>query len=195
MQLLDSFTPTTWKCDNENDQDLASTAPVLLPNGTVFQVGKLRTAYVLNAVPPGRHRRPGGRDAPTSAGTTPTVGRPRWTAPSSCPAATGSGRSRRHPTSPRWPTWKTTSGAHSSPIVAGGMVWSIGGGTLYALNPPPATSSTASPLGGPANHFPSPAAAEGLVVAPAIGPALAFDGPAGLPGPPTPAPDPRPATG
>ena len=42
------FAPSTWSSDNSHDQDLGSTAPALLSNGTVLQVGKSSTAYLLN---------------------------------------------------------------------------------------------------------------------------------------------------
>ena len=47
----------------------------------------------------------------------------------------GSGLTAVTPTSTNSaPTWTSTTGAHSSPIVAGGKIWSFGGGTLYELN-------------------------------------------------------------
>ena len=43
------FAPTTWMSDNgPDDLDLGSTAPALLSNGSVLQVGKSSTAYLLN---------------------------------------------------------------------------------------------------------------------------------------------------
>ena len=38
-------------------------------------------------------------------------------------------------TSPLGALWQTASGAHGPPITAGGLVWSIGGASLYGLNP------------------------------------------------------------
>ena len=162
MALLDSFTPTTWKSDNDNDQDLASTAPVLLPNGIVFQVGKLRTAYVLQE----SHLGGIGGQVNSSAdfcGSDPTT---------AAPVA----------------TWKTSTPAHSSPIVAGGKVWSIGGSSLYELNAVDGSLDKSFSIGTPTTHFPSPAAADDLVVAPSSNQLHAFAGDAGVPGPPTSAP-------
>ena len=42
------FAPTTWSYDNSHDQDLGSTAPALLSNGTALQVGKSQTGYLLS---------------------------------------------------------------------------------------------------------------------------------------------------
>jgi hypothetical protein len=187
MHLLDSFTPTTWKSDNDSDQDLASTAPVLLPDGTVFQVGKLRTAYLLNGAHLGGI---GGQEAETAdfCGNDPDGGAAQVDGTVYVPCSDGLRAVTPAPDTAPVATWKTDTGAHSSPIYAGGMVWSMGASTLYALNPANGDQEYSFTLTDPANHFPSPAAADGLVVAPGSDQLFAFDGPAGLPGPPTPAP-------
>jgi len=187
MQLLDSFTPSTWKSDNDSDQDLASTAPVLLPNGLVFQVGKLRTAYVLDQSHLGGI---GGQKFQTAgfcAGNDPDGGAAQWNGTVYVPC--GSGLTAVTPTTTAAPTpiW-TATGAHNSPIVAGNFVWSIGGSTLYELDPAHGTTYKTFAIGSPTTHFPSPAAADDLVVAPGSNRLYAFAGDAGLPGPPTPAP-------
>ena len=96
--------------------------------------------------------------------------------------------------SPPTAAWTTSSGAHGSPIVAGGMVWSIGGGNLDAVNFFTGALVQQFAIGGSASSFPSPSAADGLVLAPSSDQIHAFDGPAGLPAPPAP-PPPRPGTG
>ncbi len=42
------FAPSNWSFMNSHDQDLGSTAPALLSNGTVLQVGKNQLAYLLS---------------------------------------------------------------------------------------------------------------------------------------------------
>jgi hypothetical protein len=187
MQLLDIFTPSTWKSDNDTDADLASTAPVLLPNGTVFQVGKLRTAYVLDQTHLGGI---GGQEAESAGfcGQDPDGGAAQLNGTVFVPCSDGLRSVTPAPDTAPVANWKTTTGAHSSPIVAGGMVWSMGGSTLYALDPATGHQDFSFSVTQPANHFPSPAAAEGLVVAPGADQLFAFDGPAGLPGAPTPEP-------
>ena len=185
MSLLDSFTPTTWKSDNDSDQDLASTAPVLLPNGLVFQVGKLRTAYVLQ----GDHL--GGiggqlNETANFCGSDPDGGDAQSGGTVYVPCSDGL-RAVTPTSTASTATWKTTTGAHSSPIVAGGKIWSFGGATLYELNTDGSLYKSFD-LGSQTTHFPSPAAAEDLVVAPSSDQLHAFAGDAGLPGPPTPAP-------
>jgi hypothetical protein len=48
LQVEDRFTPTNFASLSANDQDLGSTAPALLSDGLVFQVGKQGIGYVLN---------------------------------------------------------------------------------------------------------------------------------------------------
>ena len=186
MTLLDSFTPSTWQSDNDNDQDLASTAPVLLPNGLVFQVGKLRTAYVLSQSHLGGIGGQLNETAGFCTGNDPDGGAAQVNGTVYVPC--GSELTATTPTSTNSaPTWTSTTGAHSSPIVAGGKIWSFGGGTLYELNTDGHLYKSFD-VGNPTTHFPSPAAADDLVVAPSSNQLHAFAGDAGLPGPPTPAP-------
>ncbi|HEV3280610.1 MAG TPA: PQQ-binding-like beta-propeller repeat protein [Acidimicrobiales bacterium] len=189
MQLLDFFAPTLWYQDNAGDADLGSTAPALLPNGLVFQVGKSTTAYVLNQSGLGHV---GGQVASSNGfcGGDPDGGAADVLGTLFVPCANGIHAVTVTASSPV-ASWTTSSGAHNSPIVAGGLVWSIGGGTLYALNASTGAAVQQFAIGVPATHFPSPAAADGLVLAPSSDQIHAFVGPAGLPGPPAPAP-PRP---
>jgi len=187
MSLLDRFTPSTWKSDNDTDQDLASTAPVLLPNGLVFQVGKLRTAYVLQQ----SHLGGTGGQLSESAdfcGNDPDGGAAQSNGTVYVPCSDG--LRAVTPTSSAAPvaSWTTTTGAHSSPIVTGAYVWSIGGSTLYELNASNGSLYKSFAIGNVTTHFPSPAAADDLVVAPSSNLLHAFAGDTGLPGPPTPAP-------
>ena len=189
MQVLDYFAPTTWFHDNSTDADLGSEAPALLPNGLVVQVGKLHTAYVMNASNLGHV---GGQISSTAGfcGSDPDGGTADLNGTLFVPC--GDGIRAVTPTASSAPvaTWHTTSGAHGSPIVAGGEVWSIdnGNGTLYALDASTGATLQHFSLGSVTTHFPSPAAADGLIVAPSANQLHAFVGPAGLPGPPTPAP-------
>ncbi len=189
MQLLDAFAPSTWYADNGADADLGSTAPALLPDGLVFAVGKSRTAYVLNQSSLGGV---GGQLASTAG---------------FCPGDPDGGAADLGGTlyvpcnngihavtvtsGPPTATWTTASGAHGSPVVAGGLVWSIGGGNLYALSTSDGAAVQQFAIGASSSSFPSPAAADGLILAPSSNRVHAFTGPAGLPGPPTPTP-PRP---
>ncbi len=181
MQLLASFAPTAWYADNNTDSDLGSTAPALLPNGLVFQVGKSTTAYVLRQSHPGGI---GGQVALTKSFCFADGGSADLDGTLFVPCSGGI-EAVTPRASPPAATWSTSSGAHSSPIVAGGEVWSIGGDTLYALDRTTGAERQQFTIGSTASSFPSPSAADGLVLAPSSDQVHAFAGPGGLPGPPS----------
>ena len=91
-------------------------------------------------------------------------------------------------TSPRPPCCGRRRRIGSPPILAGGLVWSINGGTLYGLDPANGQPVQQVSVGGEANHFPTPSVGDGLLLAPSTDQVYAFTGSAGLPGPPSPAP-------
>jgi outer membrane protein assembly factor BamB len=185
-QLLDSFTPTTWHTDNGTDADLGSTSPALLANGLVFEVGKSRTAYVLHQSGLGGI---GGQvaETPNFCSQVADGGSADLDGTLFVPCSDGL-RAVRPTASAPTALWQTTSGAHGSPIVAGDLVWSVSGGTLYALDPATGATVQHFGIGSSPSSFPSPSAADGLVVAPSTDQLHAFTGPAGLPGPPDPRP-------
>jgi outer membrane protein assembly factor BamB len=192
LQLLDWFAPLHWYQDNSIDADLGSTAPALLPNGLVFEVGKSTAAYVLQQSSLGHV----GPSVPSTNGFcsgNPDGGNADLNGTLFVPCNNGIHAVTVTNSAPV-ATWTTSTGAHSSPIVAGGMVWSIGGGTLFALDPTTGNAAQSFAIGGNASSFPSPSAADGLVLAPSTsgsnGFVHAFDGPGGLPGPPSPPPSP-----
>jgi outer membrane protein assembly factor BamB len=49
LQLQDGFAPSNWAQENNDDTDLGSTGPLLLPNGLVFIAGKSSSGYLLHA--------------------------------------------------------------------------------------------------------------------------------------------------
>jgi len=49
LQLQDGFAPRNWAEENNDDTDLGSTGPLLLPNGLVFIAGKSSNGYLLHA--------------------------------------------------------------------------------------------------------------------------------------------------
>jgi len=184
MQLLDSFAPQLWYDDNAGDADLGSTAPALLPNGLVFEVGKSTTAYVLNQSSLGGVN---GQVALRNSFCFADGGSADLNGTLFVPCSNGIEAVTPTASSPT-ATWTTSSGAHGSPIVAGGLVWSIGNGTLYALNAATGTEVQQFAIGASSSSFPSPSAADGLILAPSSTQIHAFQGPAGLPPPPPPPP-------
>jgi outer membrane protein assembly factor BamB len=188
MQLLDSFAPAAWYTDNRLDKDLGSTAPALLPNGLVFEVGKSTTAYVLNQSHLGGI---GGQVALTSNFCFADGGSADLDGTLFVPCSNGIHAVTVSSSAPTASWTSSNSAANGSPIVAGGLVWSIGGGTLSALDATTGAVAQSFGIGGSSSSFPSPSAADGLILAPSSTQIHASEGPAGLPGPPSPAP-PRP---
>ena len=178
------FAPSTWSSDNSGDLDLGSSPPALLPNGTALQVGKSSTAYLLNQASlggiGGQIGSPIGACGSNSDGGDAISGTVVYV-----PCSSGV---QAIQTSPLGTLWQTSSGAHGPPIVAGGLVWSIGGSSLYGLNPANGAKVQQVSIGGQANHFPTPSVGDGLLLAPSTDQVSAFSGSAGLPGPPDPPP-------
>ena len=184
MHLLQNFAPTTWYSDNASDLDL-STPPVIVGNGLVFAIGKSSTAFVLNQAKLGGV---GGelisRASCFGHGAAAHVGDIVYTG---CAGGAEAFRVSNHPA--RLTTlWSSGSGGGGTPIVAGGKVWTIGGGNLNELDPSNGSTLAQFGLGATASSFPSPSAADGLILAPTSDSIRAFSGPGGLPGPPSAAP-------
>ncbi len=185
MKLVQFFAPQDWYNDNANDLDLGSTVPALLPDGLAFEVGKSQTAYVLDQNHLGGV---GGQRQLKNSFCFADGGSADLNGTLFVPCSDGVESVTPSASSPPAANWTTNSGAHGSPIVAGGMVWSIGSGKLYALNASTGAAVHSFTIGSSASSFPSPSAADGLVLAPSSYQIHAFVGPAGLPGPPVPPP-------
>ena len=180
------FAPTDWLTQNQSDQDLGSSPPSLLSNGTIFQAGKSQTGYLLNQADLGGI---GGQITSAPVCTTPAnvdgghavVGTVVYSACQSGIEAIQ--------TSPSISVlWQAPDGIGAPPIAAGGLVWSIANGNLNGLDPSSGTVVQSVPLGTEANHFPTPSVGDGLMLAPTTDQVVAFSGSAGLPGPPSPPP-------
>ena len=176
MKLVQSFAPKAWYADNASDLDLGSAAPALLPNGLVFEVGKSQTAYVLAQSHLGGVS---GQVALTNSFCFADGGSADLDGTLFVPCRGGIEAVAPTASPPR-ALWSTSTGAHGSPIVAGGLVWSIGNGNLYALDPAKGTEVQHFAIGPSASSFPSPSAADGLILAPSSTQIHAFEGPAGL---------------
>ena len=77
--------------------------------------------------------------------------------------------------------WTDNDGAAGAPIIADGLVWTIGGNAVHGLNPTNGDEVVSIPFGGYANHFPTPSVGDGLLLLPGTDQVFAFMGPAGLP--------------
>ena len=73
--------------------------------------------------------------------------------------------------------WRAPVGG-GPPIVAAGLVWTIGqDGRLYGLDPSTGAVRQHATIGAPANHFPTPSVGAGLMLAPTAERVVAFAAP------------------
>jgi outer membrane protein assembly factor BamB len=176
LRLLQFFAPSDWYSDNASDYDLGSSVPAVLPNGLVVQAGKSRTAYLLKAASLGGI---GGQREQTSgfcgndvdggiafSGTTVYLPCENGVIAVATSAATGTMNV----------LWQTATGAGGPPILAGGMVWSIGNGTLYALSHSTGEAEEQLSIGSSATDFPTPSVGDGMVLATSARQVHAFAG-------------------
>jgi polyvinyl alcohol dehydrogenase (cytochrome) len=194
LRLLGFFAPRTWAADNASDQDM-SDEPVLLPGGQVLIAGKSKMAYLLDSAHLGGI---GGQRAmlqvPCAAdidGGSAVLGSTVYLP---CLSGTVAVRAARSPARLRL-LWNSGTGG-GPPIVAGGLVWTIGqDGILYGLDPGTGKVRQRADIGPLANHFPTPSVGGGLLLAATTTQVVAFHttstpsgaGPAAT-GPVTPAP-------
>jgi polyvinyl alcohol dehydrogenase (cytochrome) len=173
LRLVQYFAPADWRVNNADDLDM-STEPVLLPDGQVILTGKNTIVYLLN----GRH--PGG------------IGTQQAELGPACPTNIDGGSADAGMTvylpclgdivavkaasSPPALHLLWSSGAGGGPpIVAGGLVWTIGqNGRLYGLDPATGKIRQQAAIGTPANHFPTPGIGAGLMLAPSARNVIAF---------------------
>ena len=177
LRLLQFFAPRNWASNNAQDIDL-STEPALLPDGQVLLAGKSGQVYLLNGTRLGGI---GGQQAALRSacsgdidGGSAVVG---MTAYLPCLAGIVAVRATRSPPALRL-LWSSAAGG-GPPIVAAGLVWTIGqDGTLFGLDPATGKVRQQAAIGVPANHFPTPSAADGLLLAACAYRVVAFRAPA-----------------
>jgi outer membrane protein assembly factor BamB len=175
LDVLQSFTPATWRTDNATDADLGSSAPALMGNGLVFQAGKSQTAFLLNESELGGVGGQVGERAPF-CGTNVDGGEAFTSTVVYVPCLAGvtavKVNARKHTMRV---LWKSSTGSGGPPIVFANRVWTIRhDGILFGLrrsNGRPAVQLT---VGAPANHFPTPAVGAGLLLAAASNRVVAF---------------------
>ena len=181
LRVVGSFAPSNWAQDNATDADLGSTSPVLLTGGLVFQVGKQGTGYLLAAAHPGGI---GGQVYSRSVCS--TIGG-NASGPSDVYVPCESGIEDVHvsvsPPSFRV-AWTGPPGATGPPIVAGGLIWSVGASsrTLYGLDPSTGSAVVQEALAGPPAPYSTPAVGNGILVVGTGHGVEAFRGPGGTGG-------------
>jgi outer membrane protein assembly factor BamB len=177
LQLMQFFAPSTWATDNSQDLDM-SIAPALLPDGQVVLAGKSRIVYLLN----GAHLGGIGHQQATLGSACGEdidggVAVQGMTVYLPCVAGIIAVRATSSPPALHL-LWSSGTGG-GPPIVAAGLVWTIGqNGTLYGLDPATGRIRQQVTIGAPANHFPTPSVGDGLLLAASAEHVVAFAAPA-----------------
>jgi outer membrane protein assembly factor BamB len=180
MQLESIFYPDDWQKLSADDLDLGTGDPALV-DGFVFQVGKTDIGYLL------RQGHLGGEDGQV-ASLSVCSGDPDGGHALNgsvvyipCPNGVTAVKVSTKPPYLRQ-LWTDNDGAHSGPIIADGLVWTIGGDdAVHGLNPANGKEVVSIPFGDYANHFPTPSVGDGLLLLPGTDQVFAFMGPAGRP--------------
>jgi outer membrane protein assembly factor BamB len=151
-----------------------STEPVLLPDGQVILAGKSQVIYLLNG---GHLGGIGKQQAAISPVCTTNVdggsAHVGLTAYLPCLSGILAVKASRSP--PALHVVWSANVSSGPPIVAGGLVWTIGqNGHLYGLDPASGKIRQQAIVGVPANHFPTPGIGAGLLLAPGARNVVAF---------------------
>jgi outer membrane protein assembly factor BamB len=191
LGLLQYFAPADWPANNSQDLDM-STAPVLLPDGQVILTGKSQIVYLLDGAHLGGI---GGQQATLGSACPQDIdggyALSGMTAYLPCRSGIVAVQAAASPPALHL-LWSSGTGG-GPPIVAAGLVWTIGqNGVLYGLDPATGSIRQQASIGTVANHFPTPSVADGLLLAPAATDVVAFHAPAGAPAATTPAVTPPP---
>ncbi len=194
LALKQLFAPSDWSADNVDDRDLGSSSPALLTNGTVLQAGKSQRAFLLSQGSLGGIGGQIGDPLPMCTGANVDGGSAVVGTTVYMPCLWGIEAIQTSPSlSVQWQASDAglapiIVAGWGPPIVAGGLVWSIEGSTLFGLAPTSGAVVQSLSVGGEANHFPTPSVGDGLLLAPSTDQVVAFSGSAGIPGPPSPPP-------
>jgi outer membrane protein assembly factor BamB len=179
MHLESIFYPKDWQKLSDLDLDLGTGDPALV-HGFVLQVGKTDTAYLLRQ---GHLGGEGGEVAsrPVCHGD-PDGGHAVQGSVVYLPCPNGVTAIKVSTKPPYLRQLWTDDGAAGAPIIADGLVWTIGtDNAVHGLNPANGTQVVSIPFGACANHFATPSVGDGLLLLPGTDQVFAFNGPVGRP--------------
>ena len=173
LRLLQYFAPANWPVNNADDLDM-STEPALLPDGQVIAAGKSQVVYLLNGTHLGgigaQQARLGQACGNDIDGGDAVVG---MTVYLPCLSGIIAVKATSSPPSLHL-LWSSGVGG-GPPIVAGGLVWTIGqNGQLYGLDPASGKIRQQATIGTPASHFSTPGIGDGLLLAACAQNVIAF---------------------
>lgn len=181
LQVLDSFTPASWQQLDSGDTDIGSISPVVMDNGLVFQSGKNGVGYLLRQSGLGQI---GGEAFSGRACDSAAFGAAAYASGTLyVPCSDRIVALQVNAQDPSFQVaWRgpAESGrpAAGSPVLAGGLVWTVdvGGRALLGLDAGSGTTSFTARLPG-AEHFTTPAIDGRRVVVPAGSSLVAFSPP------------------
>ncbi len=180
MHLKSLFHPKDWQTLSADDLDLGTGDPALV-DGFVFQIGKTDIGYLL------RQGHLGGSEGEIASlhvcSGDPDGGHAVMGSVVYIPCPNGLTAIRVSTKRPYLKQlWTDSDGVHGPPIVADGLIWTIGtDDAVHALNPANGKEVGSISFGASANHFPTPSVGDGLLLLPGTDQVFAFKGPAGLP--------------
>jgi hypothetical protein len=131
--IIDSFSPSTWRTDNDHDRDLGSQGPALVGTRWIFIAGKSGTAYVLSQ---GHLGGIGGQVSQAqicqSFGGTAVSGDIVYV-----PCTDGDRAVRISSRGRMSVLWHASSNITGSPVLGGGLLWTVdpNSGVLHGLDP------------------------------------------------------------
>jgi outer membrane protein assembly factor BamB len=177
--LESNFHLKNWQELSGDDLDLGTGDPSLV-HGFVLQIGKTDTAYLL------RQHHLGGTDGQVASMSVcsgnPDGGHAVKGSVVYIPCPNGVTAVEVSATGHMKQLWTANDGAGGPPIIADGLVWSVGSDeAVHGLNPANGHEVVSIPTGAAANHFPTPSVGDGLLLLPGNDQVFAFMGPAGRP--------------
>jgi outer membrane protein assembly factor BamB len=177
--LESNFHLKNWQELSGDDLDLGTGDPALV-NGFVLQIGKTDTAYLL------RQGHLGGTDGQLTSmkvcSGDPDGGHAVMGSTVFIPCPNGVTAVKVSKQGHLKQLWTDSDGAAGPPIIADGLVWTIGADhAVHGLNPANGKEAVSIAAGDIANHFPTPAVGDGLLLVAGTDQVLAFMGPAGRP--------------
>jgi hypothetical protein len=175
LTIGDYFAPSNWAALNSSDQDLGSVGPTLLGNNLLFQVGKKGVGYLLDITNLGGTNHMTARfSAQVCNGTNDAAfggvaySAPYLYVPCNDHLETLVVNTGATPSFTKTGGWSGPAGSIGPPIVAGGLVWTIGwnNSRLFGLFASTGEVRLSVALPQTPMHFSTPSSGDGMIFVP-----------------------------